>query len=213
MAMRKDKRKRHDLFCTIIQKLVETEGQEFDGKTWVLRSRKEWADLVGVALPTITSLSNIPPIEKLVKLVDNSKGLPVKAMALRIMRDGDKQTKSVRDLARVMQHLYNEKTGQKITREQFGMLNGLAKDWPEGYQIEIFKHVISTDGWCSYMAALSLHIDLLTEAEGEKGHTKRYYRFPSIPVLRKYWQVAADAYKSDMQQKGSDPAFPYYHNL
>lgn len=217
--MRADKQKRHDELCQIIQELTAKENQLFDGKKWVLKSRTEWAALLGVSPPTITELSKIPPLEKLVKLVENEHGKQVKGMALRVMQEGEKPTKEAADLARIMQYQFVNKTGKNVTRREFGLLNGLAKNWPDGYQVAIFKHVISDKGWTSFMAALDLHNVVVAGIEGKTGPNKKFYRYPSIGVIMgridegHNWKVAADTYKTDMQAGMNDPDYPFYFHL
>lgn len=214
MALRKDKQKRHDRLCTLIQELVKTEGQVLHGYTWALRSRNAWADLVEVSPPTLTDLTNHPPIQKLVTMgYDDETGRAVKVTALRV---GEAPKFSTRDMANIMGKAFTKQTGKKVSKQEWGMLNGMAENFPEGYQIDIFKHAITPDGWHGFMAICSVEVRQMIDEAKEQGQTssafKRYYRYPSIRVLRRFWEFAADAYKTAMfQKKGcADPDYPYF---
>lgn len=207
----KGKAERHKLLSSVVSDLLPIEGQENVGRIWVVKSRNEWADLLGVSPPTITNHYKIPPLEGTVFLVENEQGKRVKGLALRLLQPGERPLQDFRDNARIMEALFKKFTEHRVTKAQWGMLNGLAGEWPDGHQIDIFKHLLSTEGWISFMAALDQHIAVQNETEA-KEYEKRFYRFSSINVMRAFPKVAADVYKSDMQQKGKDPAFPYYYD-
>lgn len=190
--MRADKQARHDQLCQTVENRMEPEGQELHAKMWVLKSRAEWAALIGVSLPTLTELSKIPPLEKLVTIKDGKK-----VMGLRVMVPGEKPTQTHRDLANIMGSMFKKQTSNRVPRKQWGMLNGLAEIWPEGYQTKIFKWVISEDGWKYFNNFLKLHQGTINEELGKEQEKIRYYRHVSIPILRRYPYVASDIYKEE----------------
>ncbi|MCD9146727.1 hypothetical protein [Pseudophaeobacter flagellatus] len=212
--MRKDKQARHDQLCQLIGDLTAKECQMCNGHKWALRSRNEWAAMLGVSPPTLTELTNIAPIQKMVTMgVDDETGKPVKVMALRV---GEPPTLDTRDMANIMAKAFRKQTGRPVSQGEWGMLNGLAEDLPDGYQIDIFRYVITTDGWHNFTAIYAVEIQHMISEAKEKGEPtavfKRYYRHSSIRVLRLFWMFAADAYKAAMQEKKnfSDPEYPYF---
>lgn len=204
--MRADAKERHTKLCALIQKEVKREGQEFEGHVWAILPLSVWADMLGVtSAKTVSRLIRHEPIQFTNTMVE---GVP--AVLLRV---GKKGKQSPRELANIMATLWKKQTGaEEVSKHLWGMMCGLAENWPEGYQIAIFKHVITPHGWHSFMAALSLHIAIQQEAEGDTVIVKRYFNHPSVSVLRRFWQVAADAYKSDMQVKSmkNDPDYSFF---
>ncbi|WP_197917984.1 hypothetical protein [Thiosulfatihalobacter marinus] len=188
--------------------MVDTDGQEFEGNKWAILPLSDWAEQLGVTTKTVSRLIRHEPIQFTKTMVE---GVPAT-----LLRVGKKGKQSPRELANIMATLFKKHTGaDKVSRVQWGMLHGLAEEWPEGYQIAIFKHMITPQGWRSFMAALSLYVHVQQEAEGNTSLFKRYYDKPTISVLRRFWQVAADAYKTDMQGKGMkhDPDYDWFIDL
>lgn len=204
--MRKDTQLRHDHLCNLIQEHVASDGQEFEGYEWIICSRAYWATRLGVSTRTISRLIKTPPIQTRDTMVEGKRVV--------LLRVGEPGKKSAKHLANIMAKDFRKRTGSKeIPDAQWGMLIGLAESWPSGYQEHIFRHVISPDGWRSFSAALNLHISFEQEANGQKNLKKRFLRHPSISVLRRFFTVAADSYKTDMQgsDSSSDPDFPFFH--
>lgn len=213
--LKSDAQARHDTLCALILAAIEAEGQEHEGRRWAIKPRSEWADALGVDMKTISRLIQREPIQRLDTGAQDAAGTWRRVTALRLIRPGEPPLKpSPRHLANIMQTLFVAKTGRTPGKEEYGCLIGLAELWPEGHQLPIFKDVLAE--WGSYMAAIKNRIDFETEALEVKGLRARYYRFPTITLLRRWPHVVADAYLTrwQMQHNGKPnvPPQPFaYH--
>ena len=57
----------------------------------------------------------------------------------------------MRKVANTVSKIWREHTGQKTTSPRlYGMMFGLAQEWPDGYQIKIFEHALKNcTGFCA----------------------------------------------------------------
>lgn len=209
--MRSDKAARHGRFCDMIRKTIDDDGQEKDGYLWAVRPLADWADMLGVDKKTVERLCAVAPIQALRTRVGG-----VSAILLRIEAPGGDnalERKRLRDLARVMEQVFFTKTGHKLKPADFGGLNGLAEVWPDGFQIEIFKHVLAD--WDSFMSGAKLRSDVDQEVNGIPDPLKAlFYKFPIIWPMRKYHMVAADAYLMHLQGRpGGCPNLPFPYQI
>ena len=210
-----DAKARHAALCDRILAEMEAEGQERFGYRWAIRPRQHWADALGVDDKTISRLIQREPIQRLDTGVQDAAGTWRRVTALRIALPGEPPLKpSPRHLANIMRKLFIAKTGRTPGNDEYGCLVGLAELWPEGHQVAIFKDVLAE--WGSYMAAIKNRIDFETEALEVKGLRSRYYRFPTITLLRRWPHVVADAYLTRWQMqhngKSNTPPQPFaYH--
>ena len=198
--MRTDKAGRLKLLCDLISQTIETDGQEANGFIWAVRSRQDWASLMGVEPRTIAALITLPPIVRLSTMAEDG-GQPRRAVALRIGQPGEvakplTADQSAATLAKEMGKLFRAKTGKAVTPKEFGMLRGLAGVWPDGWQVQVFRFALSD--WPSTMAAVKLAEALLHD---DPDHQGRFYRFPSISVMRRFASTVADAFLTDHQTK------------
>ena len=208
---RRDKAERHKRLCDLIQATVDTEGQEDDGQTWAVKPLTEWAELLGVSTKTVSRLIREPPIQ----MMDTAAELPdsggsiggrKRVIALRIGLPAPLPNKEHKLVANIMGKFFRERTGHPVKSEAYGCLIGLAKEWPAGYQVAIFKDCL-TD-WGLFMAGVKLR----QEVEGGKA---LYLTYASIKMLRRWPHVAADCYLSHLQEKGEGSSaklpFPYHY--
>lgn len=195
-ALRKDKRERHEKLCKLITESIETDGQEFDGHVWAVRYQEDWADMLGVNVRTLRRLIKAPPIQSTVTSVEG-----VRATLLRL---GEPGPPTPRTIAQTMARAFRTKTGQRVNPGQFGMLVGLAKEWPDGHQLAIFKYIISNEGWEWFMVGVGLEIALL-KAEGHADLKKMFFKYPHIPTLRRFEGVAYETWKMHLQGLGKWP--------
>jgi hypothetical protein len=189
---RKDAQERHTALCNQIKAEVKEDGQEFEGHVWAVLPMATWADLLGTSTKTVQRLIKIPPIQTTTTMVEGKRAT--------LLRVGKKAELTHREMANLMAARFRSQTGtKKVDRRHWGMLYGLAKDLPAGYQVDIFKHVITPYGWASFMANVGIYIHFHQEVNGDKTLHKRHLKKPSISVLRRFPTVAADSYKTDMQ--------------
>ena len=208
--MRADKQVRHDRLCDLIRKTIADHGQDHHGYLWAVRPMADWADMLDADKKTVERLCAVKPIQRLRTRVGG-----VSAVLLRIEApDGDKALEKKRrlDLARMMEKLFVAKTGHKPKPADFGGLNGLAEVWPEGFQVEIFKHVLAD--WDHFMAGAKLHSAVYKDANGVPDPLKDlFYKFPIIWPISRYHMVAADSYLAHLQKPGGLPIPPYPYQI
>ncbi len=203
MAMRKDAQERHTKLCTLIQESVETEGQEFEGNKWAVMPRAVWAKMLGVDKKTISRLIKHPPIQTWDTQVEGDRCI--------LLRVGEPGKKSPRHMANIMAKMYLKKTGRMRTNHEFGMLVGLAEEWPEGYQVAIFKNML--DDWNGFVHMLAVHVEQEIDIKGNTDREQKFFKYVSISTLRKFHLVAQDAYKTHMQGVSGcvEPEYDYHY--
>lgn len=210
-----DAKARHSKLCDLILAAIEAEGQEHEGRRWAIKPRSEWAAALDVDEKTVSRLIQREPIQRLDTGAQDAAGMWRRVTALRLIRPGEPPLKpSPCHVANIMRKLFIDKTGRTPGRREYGCLVGLVEEWPEGHQVAIFKDVLAE--WGSYMAAIKNRIDFEREALGVTGLRSRYYRFPTITLLRCWPHVVADAYLTrwQMQHNGKPnvPPQPFaYH--
>jgi hypothetical protein len=89
-----------------------------------------------------------------------------------------------------MRNIWRAKLGKEVGTKAFGCLVGLAKEWG-GHAVDIFKAVLNN--WPAFMVGMKQHPDCTTP---------RFYKFPSITVIRRFPDVAAEVWMMDVQKAG-----------
>ncbi|AXC50384.1 hypothetical protein DRW48_12420 [Paracoccus suum] len=205
--------KRLQAFCDLIAAEVAAHPFELDGRIWAMLPRKEWAVRLQVEVKTVSRLSQQAPIERLDTGRKGANGTPVRMLALRVMLPGEKPVgMSHRHMANIMRKMFESKTGRTLGNAKWGMLKGLAETWPEGHQLTIFADALGE--WPFYAAGVKARIEFERDAYGTPG-TVRFYRYPSVSVMRRWPNAVADAYLTRWQSKNSGKGlrqpFDYHH--
>lgn len=93
-------------------------------------------------------------------------------------------------LAKVMSAIFRKRFPAKgmLNKREFGCLIGLAEVWPEGKQIDIFRHALKD--WVAVMASVKIANDELPEED----QRSLFYDFPCIPVMRKFPEAVLEAW-------------------
>lgn len=101
-------------------------------------------------------------------------------------------------IAKKMSAMFRKRFPAKkmLNQREFGCLVGLAEHWPEGHQIEIFRHALRD--WVAVMAAVKIANDELPEEE----QRSVFYDFPCIPVMRKFHEAVFEAWFMEQQAAG-----------
>ncbi|MCV2880366.1 hypothetical protein OE699_16155 [Sedimentimonas flavescens] len=191
--MRKDKQQRHEELCALIKETVAECPKEFEGHTWAIRPQADWCELLGVSDRTLRDLTKIPPICTTTTHVEGRKAV--------LLRLGTPEAKTDRHIANIMANIFAEKTGRRPAGRSYGMLRGLAQNWPEGAQLAIFRCVLNE--WSMFMAGVQLEIGRMIQ-EGEGGEHRRY-KFPSISVMLRFHHIALEMYVMQLQEAGTLP--------
>ncbi len=105
----------------------------------------------------------------------------------------------------------------KVSKKEFGMLCGLARDWPDGWQFEVFRH--AAIHWWDFMDDVKFEVELALELHDTRQSpfhrelladplyatarrlwpqrdelSQRIYRRPFIPLLRRFWPTALELF-------------------
>lgn len=193
--MRKDKQERLDRFADLIAETINAGDplsvMVFEGATWAALPQPSWCEKLGVSDRTLRDLAKCPPVVA-TKTV-NDAGKPIV-----LYRLGSTHHQSARHVANIMTSLFRKKYGleERISRRDWGCLVNLARIWPEGAQVEIFRTLLADLG--AFMAAVKA-------ADPDCPHSVRFYEFLPIPLVRKYHDVALQVYISAVQAKGLKP--------
>jgi hypothetical protein len=188
--VRSDKKANLEALQALVAKIIEEQPVERDGFVWAALPQAEWAKRLGLADRTVRRLVKEPPLTHMV--VQDGKGVKTT-----LIREGQPATKTAKHLANIMSQIFKEKTGGVVSRNAYGcLIKGLAVDWPDGLQVEIFKSVL--DDWPAFMVGVD-------QAIVELGGTKRYYKHPTIRLIRRFHAVALDHYLMQVQASGKAP--------
>lgn len=209
----------HARLCDMIRAAQEASPFEHVGQIWAKPvSLQAWCDIGGFALRTIKELIKHPPIRRYQCNLPGGKVV--------LLRVGDPGPEQDRAIAKQMDAYYRAATKEPtISKAEFGMLCGLARDWPDGWQVDIFKHAVIR--WPDFMddvraeveAALDGHArdddpfasgaaqdHMLTTARRYWGRedklSRRLYRRPFIPLLLAFWPVAVELFIDYRQHHG-----------
>lgn len=191
--MRADKKKRFDRFVHEIGVVIEDEtaigNVEFEGYQWAYLPQAQWCSLLEVSGPTLRELAKHPPIVA-TKTVD-SNGIPAV-----LYRLGDAPHGSFRHTANKMAIVFRKKLGiSRIASEHWACLLGLAELWPQGLQVDIFRTVIAH--WDVFMGGVGGYE---TEEDCEL-YAGRFYKYPLIPLIRKYPHIGVEMHIFELQGK------------
>ena len=182
------------------------------GQIWAQPlSQEAWCKAGDFRLRTFQELIKVPPIRKL--------RCKVGGRITTLLRVGEPGTEAHYALAKDMARYYCEATkAEWVPPDQIGMLVGLAQRFPDGFQVDIFKHTVRR--WSEFRDDVRLEIRLaklflrlgLDPFEGdalsdhtlttarryhwrpEKLRSRRVYRRPFIPYMLAFWPVAVELF-------------------
>ena len=177
----------------LVAEAVERDGQLFEGYTWAVRPYAEWASLALMDVRTVQRHFGASPYDTLRKRVEGKQAT--------LVRIGVPNPNQSSRLAATMAKLFRDQTGHKVSPRAYGCLHGLVQDWRPGWQLEIFRHAISPEGWAMTKALSKYHTEDLVSPLGKGGTVKLlpgkahlFQQFPHIPTLRLFWKCAEAAF-------------------
>lgn len=211
----------HGQLVELIRAAQEASPFEHVGQIWAKPiALKAWCEIGGFKLRTLKELIKYPPIRRLQCNLPSGKVV--------LLRVGDPGEELVKATAKRMQAFFLATTKEAtVSRDEFGMLCGLARDLPDGWQVEIFQHAVIC--WFDFMDDVKLEVELAQEAlregfdpfapgaasdhmlttarrfwgQGDK-LSLRTYRRPFIPLVRAFWPVAVELFIDHRQLRGGD---------
>lgn len=119
---------------------------------------------------------------------------------VKTVNDPDAKEEAEKKLARVEKALTRMRQARE-TRNEFGQFIGLAKAWPDGLQVELFKLVL--DDLSAFMADVRTK-QALEEAEGKPVLKPRLLRYPHIKTILDYNSVALEMMLMHYQKTGKE---------
>lgn len=191
---------KQNLLIKLIGQGVAEAPHERGGQFWCAAPQEDWAEELDVSVRTFRRMIQEPPIVREQGEIDG-----VKYALLRIGQPGEAPAKTPEHIANIMRKVWAEKVGTTLSPQQHGCLIGLAKEWPEGCQVDIFKTVLSN--WSGFMAGVKIIQEMMAQ-DGEEVESK-FFIYPSITVMRRFYKSAIELHGVKLQSEGTPlpPAF------
>lgn len=183
-----------------LQKLVEgciaSEPYLCDGIPWAARPLEWYCDQLKISVATLRRIISKPPFERERVQYGGTGG-----KMTTLLRVGEPDPNRPRRVARVLERIWLDVANKKPVPQEFGLLTGLAKDLPAGFQAKIFKFAL--EDWSLFMSAVS-YVITMENNEAEISGTplpfeKKFFNYPSISVTRRFWRAAIDNYETHLQ--------------
>ncbi len=191
----------------IMERLV-SHPIERGGVMWAAFEQENLVKILNVSSRTIREWTKQHPFQREIALINGKT-----CTLFRLLTDDEKPFKTPQYIANIMRKIWKEKIGTTVNEKHHGCLIGLAKEWPENHQIDIFKFVISN--WPEFTAAALHYLSYaadnykvnIEDIVGNDGKPAiRKMNFPSIFHMRIYADVAPPLYVMHLQEKnGVEP--------
>lgn len=176
----------------LIADTIATAPFELDGFQWCALPQPVIASMLGMSVETLRRVISKPPF---IRERTHKDGKPVT-----LLREGVPAPMTHRHVANIMSRIWRKKYDRTVNKAEYGCMIGLAENWPDGHQVEIFK--LAVKEWTEFMAGVHIQIELL----GDEG-VKRFYEFPTLTVMRRFHTVATELYSMQQQQKPGKPSY------
>lgn len=162
---------------------------------WAARPMAWYAERLGVTERQINRLSrSIPLIWRRVKVTDKN---------LTLFRDGDPAEKTSYDFAQMMAKDFNDFTGRRTSRKDFGNLLYFAKELNE-FAPDVFLTILND--WGGFMAAAKIAVTV--GMSGGDSYCKDpdefyylYLEYPATGVIRRFHEAAWEYYEQRLKEK------------
>jgi hypothetical protein len=189
--MRKDAALRHARLVTLIEAVISSkagsETRELLGFTWAVLPQSEWSARLKITPRTLRNLAKIAPIVAQRTVTPDRRPIT-------LYRTGAPPLCSAKKTANMMAKAFRQKYKiDRVSRADWGCLNGLAEIWPQGSQVAIFKAVLND---------LPLFMAAVRTADPDSQFRERYYEFLPIKLLRKFHDIGLNIYLMELQQEG-----------
>lgn len=175
----------------LVATILEQAPIEREGKQWAAGAKGWYCEQLGVSERQFQRIVKTASLLSRVKVVDGQR--------LVLLRPGLPSDRTPEDYARVMAREWKTRVsdGKDVQPKEFGLLVGLAKDWGLITAPDMF--ITALENWPAFMAGVKGAIASAQvggddyEADPDKFVT-RYYAFPSISVMRRFWQIGVELY-------------------
>jgi hypothetical protein len=183
-----------DQFMVLVGELIATDPFMREEHPWAARPQAWWAERLGVSTKQVQRISRAAPVRFLTAMNGDIK--------MAVYRPGSMADKTPEDYARIMSKMWFKASGRRSTGKEFGLLVGLAKDWPPGKAPYLFDLVLSNWGafcagtdkevYCGMNGQPADHFKAPPEA-----FVERYWKYPNIAYIRRFWWVALEMLNHD----------------
>lgn len=198
---------------------------ERGGYQWAAQPQQWWRDKLEYSVETLRRMISEPPFVREQASVGGKK-----MTLLRVLANGEAPKKTPQRVANELRKIWlareidtaaiaaASKAGKamktdkilkdgvlKMSSRDHGCLIGLAQVWPDGKQHAILKCVLKD--WPSFMVGAKL--SLAKQQDQVTGDTDLpiegalFLKFPHLPTIRKFADVALELFIIDLQQKGA----------
>ncbi|WP_299376008.1 hypothetical protein [uncultured Tateyamaria sp.] len=212
VSLRSDAKRTHEILCGLIRQTISDVPHKADTTQWTQpMTLSQWGEVLGVHERTVRRMIRVDPIRYDVRRIDGQN--------VTLLRLDDGSPDTPRTVAKRMVKVWEGRyPDYPVKPKVFGMLVGMAKEWPPGLQVDVFAFALKN--WTAFNSAMKAemefaevarrngwdiwHPDALADhyletarrMEGEKLRP-RFYRFPSPPVLLKFSHIAEWLYRSE----------------
>lgn len=185
---------RIDQFMELVTELIATDPFMREGHPWAARPQAWWAERIGVSTKQVQRISLAAPVRINLPLVDGTK--------MAVYRPGSMADKTPEDYGRIMSKMWLKGSERQTTKKEFGLLVGLAKDWPQGKAPYLFDLVLSN--WGAFCAGA--HTEIYCGMHGQpaeqfkappEAFEERHWTYPNIAFIRRFWWVALEMLNYD----------------
>jgi hypothetical protein len=179
-----------DRLREVVEARIATAPFEYEGQQWAAAPQAWYAEQLGVCVRTIGRLIKSAPFDHQRRQIDGKV-----TTLVRVGTPLEKTEKTEKHYANILASIWRKKIGRRASRDEYGQINGLVQNWPKGKSIDIFKSVL--DNWAMFAAGAKQQIDMF-------GGTPRYWKHPSLSVMRRFYGVAVEMHVMLLQDKGLD---------
>lgn len=185
---------RKALLAKMIQEAIAAEPFMRGGYAWAAIPQPVLADAIGVTERTIYDWTGKPPYQREQAMRDG-----LKVAIVRMLADGEAPARTPEHVANIMRQIWQEEVPaphNRLTPRQHGCLVWLARLWPEGSRIKIFRHCVRH--WQDFVTAGKHILECEADLKGEEPH-KLFFVHPNIPFMRKVHVAGPCVYAMALQ--------------
>ena len=173
----------------LVQEQIAKDPYERDGKLWC-KDAYSLAPVMGISERTLRRwFKDNPTTFRLQTVLADGRRMAIVRVA-----DQNEPPHSLSQEARYLAKMWETRVDRPHTPAEFGMLYHFAKECPAGKAKEVFELVLKE--WGGFMAIVK------NSLEFAHPDTPRYYRYPRLPIIRRFAHFAVDLWVQTQQWEG-----------
>lgn len=179
----------------LVKAEIANSPHEHFGQVWAARPMAWYVVELGISERQVQRrVRSIPLVWRQAKVLGTK---------LTLLRDGEPADKTPYDFAQMMAAEFRKRTKRQTSTKEFGSLVYFAEEFKE-YAVDVFCTIL--DDWGGFMAAVKIAItDGLAGfdpyCKEPSGFRYRYYKYPSIQVIRRFSYVAYHYYQHRLKEE------------